>query len=141
MGGWDIPSEIIPDSGKEYTSEWWQEMCTRLGIHHLRCEIHAHRALPGKRAGHSLGNMLRTEPPSEKDYHWLEILFALLRRYHNTPLYHGLSPNKLLFGRKKCWWNLPLESPSKCKDASLFFDELERADKTVSKLISKHQTD
>ena len=24
---------------------------------------------------------------------WLEILFALLRRYHNTELYHGYSPN------------------------------------------------
>ena len=24
MGGWDVPSEVITDSGKEYTSEWWR---------------------------------------------------------------------------------------------------------------------
>ena len=37
MGGCDVPSEVITDSGKEYTSEWWRELCTPLGIHHLRC--------------------------------------------------------------------------------------------------------
>ena len=54
MGGWDVPSEVIRGSGKEYTSEWWRTLCTRLGIHHLRCEIHSHGALPGERAGRSL---------------------------------------------------------------------------------------
>ena len=141
MGGWDVPSEVVTDSGKEYTSEWWKELCARLGIHHLRCEIHSHRALPGERAGRSLINMLRKELASEKDFHWLEILFAMLRRYHNTPLYHGLSPNEIVFGRKKCWWNMPLNNPRPCKDASLFLDEVQRAEKTVSKLIEKHQAD
>ena len=141
MGGWDVPSEVVTDSGKEYTSEWWRELCARLGIHHLRCEVHSHRALPGERAGRSLINMLRKELASEKDFHWLEILFAMLRRYHNTPLYHGLSPNEIVFGRKKCWWNMPLNNPRPCKDASLFLDEVQRADKTVSKLIEKHQAD
>ena len=141
MGGWDVPSEVVTDSGKEYTSEWWKELCARLGIHHLRCEIHSHRALPGERAGRSIINMLRKELASEKDFHWMEVLFALLRRYHNTPLYHGLSPNEIVFGRKKCWWNMPLNNPRPCKDASLFLDDVQRADKTVSKLIDKHQAD
>ena len=141
MGGWDVPSEVVTDSGKEYTSEWWRELCARLGIHHLRCEIHSHRALPGERAGRSIINMLRKELASEKDFHWMEVLFALLRRYHNTPLYHGLSPNEIVFGRKKCWWNMPLNNPRPCKDASLFLDEVQRADKSVSKLIEKHQAD
>ena len=141
MGGWDVPSEVVTDSGKEYTSELWRELCARLGIHHLRCEIHSHRALPGERAGRSIINMLRKELASEKDFHWLEVLFALLRRYHNTPLYHGLSPNEIVFGRKKCWWNMPLNNPRPCKDASLFLDDVQRADKTVSKLIDKHQAD
>ena len=97
MGGWHVLSEVITDSGKEYTSEWWRELCTRLGIHHLRCEIHSHRALPGKSAGRSLINILRKELASEKDFHWLVILFALLRRYHNTLLDHDLSQNKIVF--------------------------------------------
>ena len=55
----NVPSEVIADSGKEYTSEWWRELCTRLGMHHLTCEIHSPGALPGERAGRSLKNMLR----------------------------------------------------------------------------------
>ena len=141
MGGWDVPSEVITDSGKEYTSERWRESCTYLGIHHLRCEIQSYRVLPGEKAGRSLINMLRKELASEKDFHWLETLFALLCRYHNTPLYHGLSPNEIVFGRKKCWWNMPLNNPRPCKDASLFLDEIHRAEKTVSKVIDKHHAD
>ena len=85
--------------------------------------------------------MLRKEIASEKDFHWLEILFVFLHRYHNAPLYHGLSPNETGFGRKKVWWNMPLNNPRPCKDASLFMDEIQRAEKTVSKLIDKHQAD
>ena len=47
----------------------------------------------------------------------------------------------MVFGRKNCWWNLPLSNSRPSKDASLYFDELERADKNVSKLIEKHQRD
>ena len=44
----DVPPEMITDSGKEYTSEWWRELCSCLGIDHLRCEVHSQRALPGE---------------------------------------------------------------------------------------------
>ena len=74
MGGWDDPSEVITNSGKEYTSKWWRDLCTRLRIHHLRCEIHSHRALPGEKAGRSLIKMLHKEFASEKAFHCLEIL-------------------------------------------------------------------
>ena len=141
MGGWDVPSEVITHSGKEYTSQWWRELCTRLGIHHLWSEIHSHRVLPGERAGRSLVHMLRKESASEKDFHWLEMLFALLRRFHNVPLYPGLSPNEIVFRRKKGWCNMPLNNPRPCKDASLFMDEIQRAETTVSELIDKHQAD
>ena len=85
--------------------------------------------------------MLRKELASEKYFLWLQILFALLRRYHNTPFYHGLSPNEIVFGRKKCSWNMPFNKLRPCKDASLFIYEIQRAEKTVSKLIDEHQAD
>ena len=71
----------------------------RLGTHHHKCEIHSHRALPGKPAGpgHSLINTLRKELAGERDFQWLVIRFALLCGCHNTPLYHGLSPNEIIF--------------------------------------------
>ena len=78
---------------------------------------------------------------SEKNFHWLEILFALLGRCHNSPLYHGLSQNEIVFRRKKCWWNIPLNNPRPCKDASLFMDEIQRSENTFSKVIDRNQAD
>ena len=125
---------------KEYTSEWWRELCARLGIHHLRCEIHSHGALPGERAGRSIINMLRKELASEKDFHWMEVSLPIASPLPHTRLcIMAFLQNEIVFGRKKCWWNMPLNNPRPCKDASLFLDEVQRADKTVSKLIEKHQ--
>ena len=128
---------MITDSAKEYNFERWRQLCTCLEIHHLRCEIHSHRALPGEGAGRSLVRMLCKELASENDLHCLEIRFALLRRYHHTPLYHGLSPNELVFGLKNCWWSMLLNHRRPCKDASLFMEEIQGAEKTVSKLIDQ----
>ena len=36
---------------------------------------------------------------------------------------------------------MPFNNPRPCKDASLVMDEIQRAEKTVSKLIDKHQAD
>ena len=85
--------------------------------------------------------MLRKELASDKDVDWLEILFALLRRYHNTELYHGYSPNQLVFGRNKCWYNLPYDHPRECKDASAFFDENQAGEKEAKRLVEKFQAD
>ena len=35
IGCWDVPSEILTDSGSAYISELWKILCARLGIHHL----------------------------------------------------------------------------------------------------------
>ena len=51
----------------------------RLEIHHPRCEVHQHRALPAERAGKTITNMLQKELTSDRNVHWLDILFALLR--------------------------------------------------------------
>ena len=97
MGCWEGPSDILTDSGSAYISEWWKILCARLRIHHLRCAVHQHRALPAEQAEKTIINMLRKELASDKDVDWLEILFALLRRYHNTELYHGYSLNQIVF--------------------------------------------
>ena len=61
--------------------------------------------------------MLRKELASDRDVDWLEILFALRRRYHTTELYYGYSTNHLVLRRNKCWWNLPYDHPWERKDA------------------------
>ena len=139
MGCWDVPSEILTDSGSAYMSKWWRTLCVRLRIHHLRCEVHQHRALPAERARKNIIDMLRKEIASDTDVDWLEISFALLRRYHNTELYHGYSPNQLVFGGNKCWWNLPYDHPRECKDAAAFFDEIQAGEKEAKRLVQKFQ--
>ena len=141
MGCLDVPSEVLTDSGSAYISEWFKTLCARLGIHHLRCEVHQHRALQAERAGKTIINMLRKELASDKDVDWLEILFALLRRYHNTELYHGYSPDRLVYSRNKCWSNLPYDHPRECKDASAFFDEIRAGEKEAKRLVEKFQAD
>ena len=141
MGCWDAPSEILPDPGSAYISKWWKTLCARLGIHHLRCEVHQHRDVSAERAGKNIINIRRKELASEKDVDWLEILFAWLHPYHNTELYHGYSPNQLVFGRDKCWWNLPYDHPRECKDASAFFAANEAGEKEAKRLVEKYQAD
>ena len=34
MSNWDVPSEILTDSGKEFIATWWENMCALLGVHH-----------------------------------------------------------------------------------------------------------
>ena len=94
IGCWDVSSEILSDSGSACTSEWWKALCARLGIHHLRCEVPEHRALSAEQAEKTMMDLLRKKLASDKDVDWLEILLALLRRYHNTELYHGYSRSR-----------------------------------------------
>ena len=110
IGCWDVHSEILTDSGSAYISEWRKPLCARLGIHHLRCEVHKHRALPAERAGKAIINTLQKELATDNDVDCLEILFALLRRYHNTELYRGHSPNQLVFSSKQVLVEPPVRS-------------------------------
>ena len=59
------------------------------------------QGLAGRMGGKTIINMLRKELTTDKDADWLEILFPLLRWYYHTELYHGYSPNQLVFDHKK----------------------------------------
>ena len=67
MGNWDVPREILTDSGKEFIRILWEKMCALLGIHHLRARVYDHRAPPAEGAGRILINNLRTFLATEKD--------------------------------------------------------------------------
>ena len=141
MGCSDVPSEVLSDSGSAYISEWLKILCARLGIHHLRYEVHQHRDLLAERAGKTIINMLRKVLASDKDDNWLEIFFVLIRRYRNTELYHGYLPNQLVFGSNKCWWNVLYNHPRECKEASAFSDDIQAAEREAKRLVEKFQAD
>ena len=83
--------------------------------------------------------MLRKQLAKDKDVDRLEILFALLRRHHNTELYHGYSPKQLIFGRNKSWLNLRYNHPRECKDASALLDDIQAGETEAKCLIEKFQ--
>ena len=86
MSNWDVPSELLTDSGKEFIGTWWENMC------HLRARVYDHRALPAERPEGILLIILRKFLATEKDYNWLETTYCVLRRYNRTRNYTGLSP-------------------------------------------------
>ena len=124
MSNWDVPSEILTDSGKEFIGTWWENMCALLGVHHLRARVYDHRALPAERAGRILINILRKLLATEKDYNWLETIYCVLRRYHRTKNYTGLSPNELVFGREKMGPGPVMYHPRQCYDTSQWFERI-----------------
>ena len=67
MSNWDVRSEILTDSGKEFIGTWWENVCALLGVHHLRAPVYDHPALPAERAGRILINILRNFLATEKD--------------------------------------------------------------------------
>ena len=99
-------------------------MCALLGVHHLRARVYDHRALPAERAGRILINILRKFLATEKDYNWLETIYCVLRRYHRTKNYTGLSPNELVFGREKMGPGPVMYHQRQCYDASQWFERI-----------------
>ena len=124
ISNWDVPSEILTDSRKDFIRTWWENMCALLGVHHLRAQVYDHRALPAERAGRILINILRKFLATEKDYNWLETIYCVLRRYHRTKNYTGLSPNELVFGREKMVPEPVMYHPRQCYDASKWFERI-----------------
>ena len=59
-----------------------------------------------------------------KDYNWLETIYCVVRSYHWTKNYTGLSPNELVFGREKMGPGLVMYHPRQCYDASQCFQKI-----------------
>ena len=101
MSNWDVPSEILTDSGKEFIGTWWENMCALLGVNHVGARVYDHRALPAVRAGRNLINMLRNVLATEKDYNCLETIYCVLRRYHRTKELHTYDFSSCFFPKFK----------------------------------------
>ena len=60
---WDffgIPTLITSDQGPQFISQWWQTMCSRLGIRHAYSQAHHPRAHGrAERAGQSIIELLK----------------------------------------------------------------------------------
>ena len=139
MSSWDVPNEILTDSGKEFIGTWWENMCALSGVHHLRARVYDHRAIRAERAERILINILRQFLATETDYKWLETIYCVLRRYHRTTNYTGLSLNELVFGREKMGPEPVMYHPKKCYDASQWFEKIKELDsKWIQAKVESH---
>ena len=141
MSNWDVPSEILTDSGNEFIRTWWDSMCALQGVHHLGARVYDHRALPADRAGRILINILRKFLATEKDYNWLETIYCVLRRYHLTKNYTGITPNELDFGRGKMGPGRVMYHPRQCYDASQWFERIKGLDSKWIQAKAESQAD
>ena len=123
-----VSSEILTDSAKEFIGTWWENMRALLGVHHLRAQVYDHGALLAERAGRILINILRKFLATKKDYNSLETIYCVLRRYHRTKNYTGLSPNELVFGHEKMGSGLVMYHPMQCYDASQWVGKIKELD-------------
>ena len=73
-------------------------------------------------------NILRKFLATEKDYNWVEAIDCVLRRYHGTKKYTGLSPNELVFGRERMGPGPVMYHPRQCYDASQWFEKIKELD-------------
>ena len=128
MSNWDVPKEFLTDSGKEFIGTLWENMGALLGVHHLCVRVYNHRALPAERGGGILIKIPRNFHATEKDNNWLETIYCVLRRYHQTKNYTGLSPNELVFGREKTGSAPVMHHPRRCHHASGWFEKIKGLD-------------
>ena len=131
-----IPSLITSDQGSHFTGEWWRTMCANLGIRQAYSQAYHHQANGrAEMAGQLLLEKLRKIQVEEKK-NWVELLPAVVDRYHDIPGESGLSPYQTLFGRERPLANLPYLPPKECEDANQFFKRMKEIDKSVAKLLN-----
>ena len=136
-----IPSLITSDRGSHFVNAWWQTMCAKLGIRQAFSQAYHHAANGrAEMAGQQLMEKLR-KLNAEEEINWVEALPLVLDRYHDVPGESGYSPYQILFGRDRCFGNLPYKVPKECEDAITFFQRMEIIDARVADILNnKHSS-
>ena len=117
-----VPSVITTDQGAQFTSQWFQTMCGRLGIRLAFSQAHRPQANGrAEVAGRTLQDLLRKIHQDSKA-NWVEALPRALRIHHDTvdPVM-GISPYQAIFGRERPLAGLPWRPELECEDANDFF--------------------
>ena len=131
----DIPSGIICDRGPQFAGSWYRGLCAGLGIHNHYVTVGRHQGNPAEGAGRQVKAMLRKALASTTKYTWVDLLPVLLRRYHNTPNLTGLSPNEILFGRKRLGPGPALPQFRKLPSVDTWFKIQSEMEELISKTL------
>ena len=136
-GSWGelgVPSIITCDLGAQFISQWWETMCSRLGIRQAFSQAHHHQANGrAEVAGRVLQDILQ-KMHAQTGVNWVGALPRALRIHHDSvdPT-TGLRPYQAMFGRLRSMAGLPW-STGELETAQQYFDRMEETDKMVAKL-------
>ena len=128
-----MPGIITSDRGPQFVSQWWETMCTRLGVHGVFSQAHRHQANGrAEVAGRVLQDLLR-KLMLDHELNWVETLPRALRIHHDTldPIM-GMTPYQIMFGRDRALGGVPGDTEKECTEAQEFFDKMEEIDKLVA---------
>jgi hypothetical protein len=133
-----IPSIITCDQGSQFVSQWWNTICSRLGVRMAFSQSHRPQANGrAEVAGRVLQDVLR-KVLITLDINWVEALPRALRIIHDTPdPLTGLSPYQVVFGRERALAGLPWTPERKCEDAELFFERMRWVDCAVADRLNE----
>ena len=74
MTNWDVESDRLKDSGKEFIETRWGNMCALLGVHHVCVRVYNHLPLPAEQGQPIPINIFTKFLATEKEYNWLETI-------------------------------------------------------------------
>ena len=102
--GWEmfgILGTIMSDRGAQFTGQWWEPMCARLGIRQTFSQAHRPQSNGrAERAGQQIITWLKKMNVDE-GRNWVEALPRALCLYHDTVGEMGHSPYQIMFGRER----------------------------------------
>lgn len=134
-GSWGelgVPSVVTCDLGAQFISQWWETMCSRLGVRQAFSQGHHHQANGrAEVAGRVLQDILQ-RMFAQTGVNWVEALPRALRIHHDSvdPV-SGLRPYQVMFGRLRSMAGLPW-SLGELETTAEYFSRMEDIDRLVA---------
>jgi hypothetical protein len=126
------PTVVTSDQGPQFAGQWFKTMCARLGIKEAFSQAYNPQAnRRAEVAGKQLIGCVR-KIHAEEEVNWVEALPRALRYIHERVGACGISPYKLLMGRKRPLAGLPYTPEQDCLEAHDYFNHLEELDSMVA---------
>ncbi len=113
-GALGIPNVVTSDQGPQFSGQWFQTMCSCLGIRQAFSQ--ANRPQANGRAEVAEKQLITQlqKLHDEQVVNWVEALPRALHFIHDRPGEGGFSPHQLLFGREKNLAGLPFRTEREC---------------------------
>ena len=133
-GEMGVPGVITSDQGSQFVAQWWETMCSRLGIRAAFPQAHRPQANGrAEVAGKVLIDLMRTLV-LDHGQTWVEVLPRASRIHHDTvdPIM-GMTPYQAMFGRERPLGGLPGDLEKECPEATEFFEHMAETDRAIAK--------